>query len=189
MTSGLHLSKKGDSLLASNIIRALRGKTDHTASHLRHGGHRYKTGNKRSNSKERDARVVGFHATAGQTKVSDKVPNQVDAMKTAESTNPKHISKIPNVRGLKIGTFNILTLLKHIDELQIVKAHNKIDILAINETRLASTINDESIALNGYKVGRKDGNQFGGGVTLYILNSINTNLRPDLSAGNIRQNS
>ena len=179
MTSGLHLSKKGDSLLASNIIRALRGKTDHTASHLRHGGHRYKTGNKRSNS----------HATAGQTKVSDKVPNQVDAMKTGGSTNPKHISKIPNVRGLKIGTFNIVTLLKHIDELQIVKAHNKIDILAINETRLASTINDESIALNGYKVGRKDGNQFGGGVTLYVLNSINTNLRPDLSAGNIRQNS
>ena len=122
---------------------------------------------------------MGFHATVGQTKVSDKVPNQDDAMRTAESTNPKHITKIPNVRGLTIVIFNIVSLLKHIDELQVVIAHNKIDILAIDETRLDSTINDELIALSGYKVFRKDRNRFGGGVALYFLNSINTNLRPD----------
>ena len=56
--SGLHLNKKGDSLLASNIIRALRGKTGHAASQLRHGGHRSETGNKRSNFQERDARLM-----------------------------------------------------------------------------------------------------------------------------------
>ena len=118
---------------------------------------------------------MGFHATVGQTKVSDKVPNHDDAMRTAESTNPKYISKCPNVRGLKIVTFNIVSLLKHIDELQIVIAHNKIDILAINETRLDSIINDESIALSGYKVFRKYRNRFGGGVALYVLNSIKSN--------------
>ena len=89
------------------------------------------------------------------------------------------------MRGLKIVTFNIVSLLKHIDELQIAVAHNKIDILAINGTRLDSTISDKSIALSGYKVFRKDRNRFGGGVALYVLNSMNTNLRPDLSADSL----
>ena len=110
------------------------------------------------------------------------VPPQNVAWLTAENKITNQTNKMPRVRGLKIASFNIVSLLKHIDELKIFLADSRIDILAINETRLDSTINDETIALCGYKLFRQDRNRFGGGVALYVLNSISTNLRTDLTA-------
>ena len=48
-----------------------------------------------------------------------------------------------------------------------------IDILAINETRLDESIIDREIGIPGYTLERKDRNRNGGGVALYIRNSLN----------------
>ena len=48
-----------------------------------------------------------------------------------------------------------------------------VDILAINETRLDSSIQNGEVSIPGYTLERKDRNRNGGGVALYIRDSIN----------------
>ena len=58
---------------------------------------------------------------------------------------------------------------------------NCFDILSINETRLDSTFNDSEIGIEGYTIVRRDRFRLGGGVAIYIRNSINFIIRHDLS--------
>jgi hypothetical protein len=55
---------------------------------------------------------------------------------------------VPNVRGLKIASLNINSLLKHMDQLSMVK--QLVDILAINETKLDSDVPQDVISREGY---------------------------------------
>ena len=48
-----------------------------------------------------------------------------------------------------------------------------IDILAVNETRLDDTISSDEVTVPGYALKRSDRNRDGGGVALYIRNTIN----------------
>ena len=48
-----------------------------------------------------------------------------------------------------------------------------IDILAVNETRLDDTISSGEVTVPGYALERNDRNTDGGGVALYIRNTIN----------------
>ena len=68
---------------------------------------------------------------------------------------------------------NIASLPAHIDELRFYMKSQLIDILAINETRLDESIIDREIGIPGYTLERKDRNRNGGGVALYIRNSLN----------------
>lgn len=77
------------------------------------------------------------------------------------------------MRGFKMASLNIASLPRHIDELRIWLNDQNVDILAINETRLDSTIPDESVKISNYEIIRKDRNRFGGGVCMYVRNSIN----------------
>ena len=45
---------------------------------------------------------------------------------------------------------------------------NKIDIIAINETKLESNIDNSRVALNDLSLLRCDRNRHGGGVAMYI---------------------
>jgi exonuclease III len=65
----------------------------------------------------------------------------------------------------------INSLIKHIDEIRIILINHPFDILAINETKLDSTISDSKIYINGYIFIRKDRNRNGGGVALFIKNT------------------
>ena len=44
----------------------------------------------------------------------------------------------------------LLSLAKHLDEIRLLLYVKKIDILALNETRLDSSISDEPVAIDGY---------------------------------------
>ena len=55
-------------------------------------------------------------------------------------------------RQLKIMSLNIFTLLKHLDELRILAEQHKPDILAINETKIDTDIDDHEILIDGYHV-------------------------------------
>ena len=47
---------------------------------------------------------------------------------------------IPVTRGFKIASLNLVSLYKHVDQLRIYTLSKTVDILAINETRLDSSI-------------------------------------------------
>ena len=92
---------------------------------------------------------------------------------------------VPNIRGLKIASLNINSLLKHIDELRVCVSKQQIDILAINETKLDSNILMNLISLEGYNWVSMNRNRFGGGVGFYIRSTIDFRIRPDLNTQGI----
>ena len=55
-----------------------------------------------------------------------------------------------------MGSLNIASLVKHFDELQVFMEEEPFDVLAINETRLDSSILDCSVSLPGYNLLRCD---------------------------------
>ena len=92
---------------------------------------------------------------------------------------------ISNLKGLKIANLNINSLLKHIDEIRILLSDNPFDILAINETKIDSSILDSEIHIDNYTIVRFDRNRFGGGVALYIKNNIPYSERKDFVPDNL----
>ena len=96
------------------------------------------------------------------------VPNSV-----SNSTYVRPSLGIPTTRGFKIASINLSSLYKHIDQLRIYMLPKIVDILAINETRLDSTIQNGVVSIPGYTLERKDRSRSGGGVALYIRDSIN----------------
>ena len=52
---------------------------------------------------------------------------------------------LPSKRGSKLASLNISSLLAHIEELRVLLADLSIDVLAINETDLDSTVNDNEV--------------------------------------------
>ena len=84
---------------------------------------------------------------------------------------------LPKSRGFKLALLNITSLIKHIDELRILLDSNPVDVLAINETRLDSTINDCEVYISGYDIIRRDRNvngidSVGACVFMYVQQSI-----------------
>ena len=61
--------------------------------------------------------------------------------------------------------------------------NNDIDVLAINETRMDSSIPINLISLSGYNWVSKDRNRSGGG--FFVRNTIDFQVRPDLNSSDI----
>ena len=65
------------------------------------------------------------------------VEDMSDFVKPFLRRSPDEIFQIiHNLRGFKIGSLNITSLYRHIDELTVLMAKQTFDILALNETRL-----------------------------------------------------
>ena len=90
------------------------------------------------------------------------------------------LNSIPNERGFKMAFLNIVSLPKKIDEIRYSMSNKLIDLIAFNETRLDSSITNGMIHLNDYDIIRKDRSRNGGGVCIYLRNSINYIIRQDL---------
>ena len=101
---------------------------------------------------------------------------------SAESNNS--ISNIlfnhPKTRGFKMALLNIVSLPKHIYELRMSEFFNYFDLFALNETRLDSTISDGLVKFSGFNIVRNDRSRKGGGVCIYLRDSINYKIRKDL---------
>ena len=94
------------------------------------------------------------------------------------------VSFLPTTRGFKMASLNVTSLLKHLDELRILLAGNSIDVLAINETRLDSSINDWKLFIPGYEIFRRDrsiSGRHGRGVCFYVRSTINYTPHLDLN--------
>ncbi len=76
------------------------------------------------------------------------------------------------ITGLGMAMLNITSLLKHMDEIRVLLTIKNFDVLAIKETRLDCTISDDLVSVSNYDIIRFDRNRNGGGVCIYINNTI-----------------
>jgi exonuclease III len=58
--------------------------------------------------------------------------------------------------------------------------NGRLDILAINETKIDDSFSEDEISVVGYHLIRKNRNRYGGGVLLYVLDTIPFIERNDL---------
>ena len=79
-----------------------------------------------------------------------------------------------------ICSLNAPSLLKHKPEIEVLLHDNNIDILALNETKLDPNILKCHTHINGYHHERFDRNRHGGGVCIYIKNTINCEVHTDI---------
>ena len=82
-----------------------------------------------------------------------------------------------------MAALNINSLLAHLDDLKFFVLDSKINVLAINETKIDSSVNDNEIYLPGFEIVRKDrsvNGRSGGGVCIYLRSNINYQIRDDL---------
>ena len=73
---------------------------------------------------------------------------------------------------LKVLSVNVRSLLPKIDLLRSLCSVESYDIVAICESWLSADVLNSEICIDGYNTTRKDRNRHGGGVLLYIKNSI-----------------
>ena len=93
--------------------------------------------------------------TISKTKTSESTGGLKENSQSAfDKTSTGFISEVKSLKGFKIaalGPLNITSLTKHIDELKVVMLDQPFDILAINETRLDSSVTSAEIALVGLR--------------------------------------
>ena len=103
-------------------------------------------------------------------------------------TETHSLQHILNRCGLAIACLNVNSLLANIDQLRIFLSIYKIDILAINETKLDALITSNEIHISGYDIVRRDrphNGRHGGGVCIFVKTNLNFRLREDLSGENL----
>ena len=76
-------------------------------------------------------------------------------------------------KGLKFLQLNVVSLLRNLDEIRSILYENEIHMFALNETRLDESVGENEINIPCYNIVRKDRNRNGGGVLVYIHESIN----------------
>ena len=72
-----------------------------------------------------------------------------------------------------MALLNIVGIPNDLDELLMSAFFNYFDLFAQNETRLDSTISDGLVKISGFSIVRNDKSRKGGGVYIYLRDSIN----------------
>ena len=90
------------------------------------------------------------------------------------------INIIAKSKGLKIANLNVNSLMKHLDEIRLILSNKAVDILAINESKIDNQILNDEIHIHVFNIIRKDRNGFGGGVVLYVRDTISFSDRKDI---------
>ena len=106
--------------------------------------------------------------------MDESLPPLINRKYTNNKGNPSTIS--PFGRGFVMAALNINSLLAHLDDLKFFVHDSKIDVLAIHETKIDSSVSDSEIYLPGFEVVRKDrsvNGRSGGGVCIYLQSNIN----------------
>ena len=114
-----------------------------------------------------------------------RIPSRNTQNKCEVDTNSRLIRNLGSRRGLLICSLNAPSLRKHKDELEVLMGENKIDIFAINETKLDHKVHDEQVSIAGYTILRCDRNSHGGSVAIYLRDTLNFELRTDLKTENL----
>ena len=85
---------------------------------------------------------------------------------------------------MRVCQINIRGLRANFSDLQ-TSVSNLYDIICIQETMLSDNVNDDNLKIPGYqKPLRRDRDQNGGGLIIYLSNNIRAKRRPDLESSN-----
>ncbi len=84
----------------------------------------------------------------------------------------KIINETSKYKGLKLAHINIRSLVNKVDQLRVILDGSPIDVLAVSETWLDDAIMDHEMNIEGYSFYRNDRNRNGGGVALYVSNTV-----------------
>ena len=94
-------------------------------------------------------------------------------------------TKLDFRKGMVIASLNINNLPAHIDEIKILLQEQNIHILALNEAKIDAEFPSELLKVEGYQLDRYDRNRNGGGVALYIRDSLEVDIRQDLPVSSL----
>ena len=85
-------------------------------------------------------------------------------------------SSLINCTGLNICHFNAASIFNKMDEMRNLFDGVKFDIIAVTESWLKPHHSNKSVALNGYKCFRNDRVTRGGGIVIYVRETITANV-------------
>ena len=113
--------------------------------------------------------------------MSPECPSKIDSFNSCH----EKIGKCHSKKGLLICSLNAPSLLRHKDEISILIKENKVDVIASNKTKLDKKIADDAIAIDDFILKHLDKNRHGGGVAIYIRETLNFEHRVDFPTGNL----
>ena len=99
-------------------------------------------------------------------------------------SNDIELNPGPDRKNIRVCQINIRGLHANFSNLQ-TSVSNLYDIICIQETMLSNNVNDDNLKIPGYKKNlRRDRDQNGGGLIIYLSNNIRAKRRPDLESSN-----
>ena len=104
-----------------------------------------------------------------------------DSLSSRKGNNSNKLLDLPKA-GVNIVSWNICHISNKLDELARLLLHGNIDILGLQETFLNSNTLDSVLQVNGFNFFRKDRGANGGGILVYIRNSLKVLRRSDLES-------
>ena len=109
-------------------------------------------------------------------------------LKTRAPNDSMDAPKVRLLRGLRIAHLNVNRLVNKLDGVRELMSTYIFDVLALSETWLSPKISDCEVTIPGHSVVRKDrtgsAKLNGGGVLLYIRDSIPFTVKNELAANN-----
>ena len=84
-------------------------------------------------------------------------------------------------KGVKIAHLNIVSLRKNKSELEVLVNDHKFDVLGLCETRLNENVQDRELRIDGYEIYRNDRDASGGGVAMYVNNTLSHHRTEDIT--------
>lgn len=91
-------------------------------------------------------------------------------------------------KKLKLAHFNLRSLFPKFDAFVDLINFHHLDIVCLSETWLTPDVTDQAVYISGFKMIRKDRGARGGGIGIYVRDSINskvefTDLQSSVSMG------
>ena len=118
-----------------------------------------------------------------------KKKNSYTRSHSLKSVHKAFVDQTKRDSGLRICHLNIRSIYNKIDEIRFIVTASEIDVFCLSESWLDDSIQDSEINIPGYAIERRDRNRTGGGVVMYIKDSIRYKPRPDIeSASRIVEN-
>ena len=153
--------------------------------HLNGDGVKSKDQSRKTQAKAEPSLVASTNSEQDNSDLVGKLDSEGHFTYGSSTFNADLLSELSKNRGFKLAALNITSIPGHIGELRIYMNTKCIDILAVNETRLDDTISSGEVTVPGYALERNDRNRDGGGVALYIRNTINYERLFDLECGSL----
>ena len=88
-------------------------------------------------------------------------------------SSPSDSPKISGSNSLRVLYFNARSLLPKLEELQVlVSVHKPLNIICITESWTSHDITGQELSIPGFHLFRRDRNRHGGGVLMYVSDTI-----------------